>query len=152
MNGYVQDERYTAGAWMRRSGACQFCTMFDAGMRRSGVCQFCTMLDAGRSESGGGSKGHGLLFSADYADYADYCMRLAWAMCTTAGMQEVEPRRSSCRGVVPHNLAQYMTHGMIVSNLHRALLSAWAPRYCTPSAMWLLVSLWILQGRALNLD
>ena len=42
MNGYVQDERYTAGAGMRRSGAFQFCTVFDAGMRRSGVCQFCT--------------------------------------------------------------------------------------------------------------
>ena len=32
MNGYVQDERYTAGAWMRRSGASQFCTLFDAWM------------------------------------------------------------------------------------------------------------------------
>ena len=36
-NGYVQDERYTAGAWMRRSGASEICTVFDAGMRRSGV-------------------------------------------------------------------------------------------------------------------
>ncbi|MDX2416120.1 MAG: hypothetical protein QNK19_01530, partial [Xanthomonadales bacterium] len=24
--GYVQDERYVAGAWMRRSDVCQFCT------------------------------------------------------------------------------------------------------------------------------
>ena len=29
--GYVQDVRYTAGAWMRRSGAFQFCTLFEAG-------------------------------------------------------------------------------------------------------------------------
>ena len=41
-NGYVQDERYTAGAGMRRSGAFQIITVFDAWMRRSGVCQFCT--------------------------------------------------------------------------------------------------------------
>ena len=52
MNGYVQDERYTAGAGMRRSGAFQFCTVFDAGMRRSGVCQFCTVFDAGMRRSG----------------------------------------------------------------------------------------------------
>ena len=50
----------------------------------------------GGGESGDRSKGHDLLFSADYADYtdyadyADYCMRLAWAKRTTAGMQEVE--------------------------------------------------------------
>ena len=25
---YVQDERYAAGAWMRRSGVYQFCTLF----------------------------------------------------------------------------------------------------------------------------
>ena len=31
MNGYVQDERYTVGAGMRRNGAFQFCTVFDAG-------------------------------------------------------------------------------------------------------------------------
>jgi len=52
MNGYVQDERYTAGAGMRRSGAFQFCTVFDAGMRRSGAFQFCTVFDAGMRRSG----------------------------------------------------------------------------------------------------
>ena len=31
----------------------------------------------GGGESGDRSKGHDLLFSADYADYADYLMRLA---------------------------------------------------------------------------
>ena len=39
---YVQDERYTAGAGMRRSGAFQFCTVHDAGTRSSGASQFCT--------------------------------------------------------------------------------------------------------------
>ena len=57
--------------------------------------------------SGDRSKGHDLLFSADYADYADYCMRVAWAMRTTAGMQEVEPRRSSCRGAASLWIAQH---------------------------------------------
>ena len=47
-------------------------------------------LAQGGGESGDRSKGHDLLFSADYADYADYCMRVAWAMRTTAGMQGVE--------------------------------------------------------------
>ena len=46
----------------------------------------------GGGENGDRSKGLDLLFSADYADYADYCMRPAWAMRTTAGMQEVEHR------------------------------------------------------------
>ena len=46
MNGYAQDERYTAGAGMRRSGASQFGTVRDAGMRRSGASQFCTLFDA----------------------------------------------------------------------------------------------------------
>ena len=36
-------------------------------------------LTQGGGESGDRSKGHDLLFSADYADYTDYCMRLAWA-------------------------------------------------------------------------
>jgi hypothetical protein len=26
--GYVQDERYAAGAWMRKSGVSQFCTAY----------------------------------------------------------------------------------------------------------------------------
>ena len=49
MDGYVQDERYTAGAGMRRSGASQFCTLFGAGMRRSGACQICTARRVGNS-------------------------------------------------------------------------------------------------------
>ena len=72
--GYVQDERYTAGAG--RAGAVPF--------------RFARRLTQGGGESGDRSKSQDLLFSADYADYADYCMRLAWAMRTTAGMQEVE--------------------------------------------------------------
>ena len=76
MNGYVQDERYTAGAG--RAGAVPF--------------NLAQCLMQGGGESGDRSKGLDLLFSADYTDYADYCMRLAWAMRTTAGMQEVEPQ------------------------------------------------------------
>ena len=51
---YVQDERYAAGAGMRRSGVCQSRTTFNyerytagAGMRRSGASQYCTALSAG---------------------------------------------------------------------------------------------------------
>jgi hypothetical protein len=51
-NGYVQDERYTAGAGMRRSGASQFSTVFNAGMRRSGASQFSTVFKAGMRRSG----------------------------------------------------------------------------------------------------
>ena len=40
----------------------------------------------GGGESGDRSKGHDLLLSADYADYADYCMRVAWAM-RSSGIQ-----------------------------------------------------------------
>ena len=41
----------------------------------------------GEGESGDRSKGHDLLLSADYADYADYCMRLAWAMRRSGAFQ-----------------------------------------------------------------
>ena len=44
-------------------------------------------LTQGGGESGDRSKGHDLLFSADYADYADYCMRLAWAMRRSGASQ-----------------------------------------------------------------
>ena len=65
-SGYVQDERYTAGAG--RAGAVPL--------------SLAQCLTQGAGESGDRSKGHDLLFSADYADYADYtdyCMRVAWA-------------------------------------------------------------------------
>ena len=65
-------------------------------------------MTQGQGESGDRSKGLDLLFSADYADYADYCMRLAWATRTTAGMQEVEKRRSSCRGAVMFRMNGYV--------------------------------------------
>ena len=39
--------------------------------------RFARCLTHGGGESGDRSKGHDLLFSADYADYAHYCMRLA---------------------------------------------------------------------------
>ena len=44
-------------------------------------------LTQGGGESGDRSKGHELLFSADYADYADYCMRPAWAMRSSGASQ-----------------------------------------------------------------
>ena len=71
MNGYVQDERYTAGAG--RAGAVPF--------------SFAQCLTQGGGKSGDRSKGHDILFSADYADYADYCMRLAWAMRRNGAFQ-----------------------------------------------------------------
>jgi hypothetical protein len=77
MNGYVQDERYTAGAGMRRSGASQFCTLFGAGRAGAMPVNLAQCVTQGQGETGNRSKGHELLFSADYADYADYCMRLA---------------------------------------------------------------------------
>ena len=54
-SGYVQDERYTAGAG--RAGAVPL--------------SLAQCLTQGGGESGDRSKGHDLLFSADYADYAD---------------------------------------------------------------------------------
>ena len=73
-SGYVQDERYTAGAG--RAGAVPL--------------SFARRLTQVGGDIGDRSKSQDLLFSADYADYADYCMRLAWTMRTTAGMYEVE--------------------------------------------------------------
>ena len=77
-SGYVQDERYTAGAG--RAGAVPL--NIAQRPRRAACVSLARCLTQGAGESGDRSKGHDLLFSADYADYADYtdyCMRVAWA-------------------------------------------------------------------------
>ena len=90
MNGYVQDERYTAGAGRAGAVPLSFARCLAQGCAGAVPLSLAQCLTQGCGESGDRSKGHDLLFSADYADYADYCMRLAWAMRATAGMQEVE--------------------------------------------------------------
>ena len=87
-NGYVQDERYIAIEHMdvRRDCVSLAQRIRMNGTPRAQGCagavpfSFARCLAQGGGESGYRSKGHDLLFSADYADYADYCMRVAYAM------------------------------------------------------------------------